>query len=247
MKLMPLIKRSNESTVDYARRLKERYYHSLRKVVPYLREQYRLELLVGPTNCWDQLMAYQIALLKDVGLEPHHKLLDVGCGPLAGGLNFIKYLEVGNYVGVDLRDEPLREAWRLISKHKLTGKHPRVLQSRSFGKDELRAMSFDYVWASQIMYHLDENRTKELFEAVDSFLKPNGRFLFDIIAESEWSNVPEGARWRGFQFHFHRPDHYVELARAYNLTGTVHATLEKYGYPEKEGLRKNAVLVFRRP
>ena len=102
MNVKPLFKKSNESSAEYVKRVKQRYYRHLRKILPSLREQYRLESLVGPQNCWEQLTEYQIALLKDIGLAPHHTLLDIGCGPLAGGLNIIRYLEKNSYVGIDI-------------------------------------------------------------------------------------------------------------------------------------------------
>jgi len=36
------------------------------------------------------------------------------------------------------------------------------------------------------------------------------------------------------------------MLKDYNFTGYLHGTLEKYGYPPKEGLRNNKVLVFKK-
>ena len=33
---------------------------------------------------------------------PHHRLLDIGCGALRGGVHFVRYLEDGNYAGLDV-------------------------------------------------------------------------------------------------------------------------------------------------
>lgn len=246
MEIKPLFKRSNESSAEYVKRVKSRYYHRLRKILPSLKEQHRLESLVGPKNCWDQLIAYQIALLKDIGLESHHTLLDIGCGPLAGGIGFIEYLDAGNYVGIDTRDEPLHEAYRLISKHELANKNPMLLHSDTFGKNEMHGRSFDFIWVSQLMYHFDDALTAKLFEQVIALLNPSGRFIFDIIAESEWSNISENSQWRGFSFFLNNSDYYLDLAETYKMQGSVHGTLEKYGYPEREGLKYNKVVVLQK-
>ena len=37
---------------------------------------------------WDEMGAKQFELLKRNGLEPHHSLLDIGCGTLRGGAAF---------------------------------------------------------------------------------------------------------------------------------------------------------------
>ena len=43
----------------------------------------------------------QLDFLKSQGLEPHHTLLDVGCGSLRGGMWIMAYLNPGCYVGID--------------------------------------------------------------------------------------------------------------------------------------------------
>jgi hypothetical protein len=50
---------------------------------------------------WDEIGRLQFDFLVEQGLEPHHVLLDVACGALRGGVHFIRYLEPGNYLGLD--------------------------------------------------------------------------------------------------------------------------------------------------
>jgi hypothetical protein len=50
---------------------------------------------------WDQLGQLQFDYMIREGLKPHHKLLDIGCGSLRGGIHFIRYLDAGNYIGTD--------------------------------------------------------------------------------------------------------------------------------------------------
>ncbi len=110
-------KSENETWNLYFSRLR---YAVLRRVHPRYREQYRLESLVGPRNVWSELAQYQFNILTSHGLKPEHTLLDIGCGPLTVGMKLIPYLNrSGNYVGVDLRPQPLIEAYRLIAKHSL--------------------------------------------------------------------------------------------------------------------------------
>lgn len=51
---------------------------------------------------WEEIGALQYNYLKSAGLMPHHKLADIGCGSLRGGVHFVRYLEAGNYYGFDL-------------------------------------------------------------------------------------------------------------------------------------------------
>lgn len=41
---------------------------------------------------WDQLGRLQLEFMIGAGLKPHHKLLDIGCGCLRGGIYYIQYL-----------------------------------------------------------------------------------------------------------------------------------------------------------
>ena len=50
---------------------------------------------------WDEIGRLQFDFLVQQGLEPSHCLLDIGCGSFRGGVRFIHYLDVGNYLGID--------------------------------------------------------------------------------------------------------------------------------------------------
>ena len=50
---------------------------------------------------WEKIGRLQFAFLVQQGLKPSHCLLDIGCGSLRGGIHFIRYLETGNYLGMD--------------------------------------------------------------------------------------------------------------------------------------------------
>jgi hypothetical protein len=56
---------------------------------------------VGGANVWESIGALQFEFLKKQGMTPADKLVDVACGALRGGLHYIKYLEPGNYYGID--------------------------------------------------------------------------------------------------------------------------------------------------
>lgn len=51
---------------------------------------------------WEEIGELQFNFLKKQGLQPHHKLLDIGCGSLRGGVRFIDYLNPLNYFGLDI-------------------------------------------------------------------------------------------------------------------------------------------------
>ena len=51
---------------------------------------------------WDEIGRLQFDFLRARGLKPAHRPLDIGCGCLRGGIHAIKYLDAGNYYGLDI-------------------------------------------------------------------------------------------------------------------------------------------------
>jgi len=203
--------------------------------------------MVGPVGVWKALQRYQINCLKHLGLLPHHHLLDIGCGPLQGGIAFIKYLEPGHYVGIDLREPSVREAHRQIAKARLEDKQPVVLVSGSFGKDELGDRTFDYFWVSQLLYHLEDSQLDACFAEVAARMRPHGRFVGDFIP-TDGPPIRTENDWQGFTF-FERPfDYFVDLAAKHGFEVIRRGKLRDLGYPTKwtYNLGDNELLEFRK-
>ncbi|TKS52799.1 class I SAM-dependent methyltransferase [Luteimonas yindakuii] len=50
---------------------------------------------------WDEMGHLQLDFMRARGLQPSDCLLDLGCGSLRGGVHFVRYLDPGNYYGLD--------------------------------------------------------------------------------------------------------------------------------------------------
>lgn len=238
--LRSLIKVNGETWGDWYSRVR---YEGLRRVHPHYRDQYALERLVGPQNCWDQLVEYQFNILTRLGLKPHHSLLDIGCGPLTAGLKIIPYLERGKYVGIDVRRDPLSAAYGLLTKHGLAHYNPVLINSETFGRDELHHDQFDYIWMSQLSYHLSDEQMEALFEQARARMKPESLFVFDIIEPAR--TLPPGSQWSGFSFHIRPLDFFVHLGKQRGLTMIQRGQIQDYGYPQRIDLKTNFLLEFR--
>jgi SAM-dependent methyltransferase len=101
---------------------------------------------------WHELGALQFEL-KAQGLQPHHRLLDVGCGALRGGLHFVRYLDTGHYYGLDLNASLIDAGRRELREAGLEGKHPHFLVSDSFEVSRF-GQRFDYSLAQSVFTHL---------------------------------------------------------------------------------------------
>ena len=237
---MSIFKQPQEPFSAYLYRVR---YGFLRRLVPPMREKHFLGEMVGPARYWDRIQEYQFNVLTKIGLKPHHRLLDMGCGPLSGGLVFIPYLKSGNYFGVDLRKECIQEAYNQLAKAGLADKNPTLIVSSTFGQEELDGHKFDYIWISQLLYHLDDQKTEHFFEEASGRMNPGSKLYGDILGRP--NNLKPDSSWQGFLFYERSPDYYLELAKRYNLNMRVRGTLEDYGYPpEIGGLKRNYLLEF---
>jgi len=193
--------------------------------------------MVGPLGFWNELQAYQLTAVRRLGLLPGHTLLDLGCGPLQGGEMFIRYLDPQCYVGVDHRRAVIEVGHEQIAQHALKAKAPRLLFSESFGDVELGASSFDFIWASQVLYYFDEPTMAQLFEMVSRRLKPDGKMVGDILglnADRSFLKPPLPPE--------HTPQSLDKIARAHGLCVAACGTIQDFGYPPRLGLRTNTLL-----
>lgn len=237
-----------ETRQDYQSRLlfelRRRSNQVFARFNPFAQEQHRLERMVGPAGTWPHLQRYQFNALTSLGLKPHHSVIDIGCGPLTVGLPLISYLDSGNYVGLDLLPEPLTESYRRIAKHGLAHKNPTLVCSSTFGKRELEGRTFDFIWMSQLSYHLDDLQLVLLFEQVRTMMTNSSVFLMDIIDPD--LQLESDETWRGFSYHLRGIELYETVAQEFFLSVQRRGTLLDYGYPEGINLGRNTLLEFRK-
>jgi SAM-dependent methyltransferase len=224
--------------------LRRRSNQLLAKLNPFDQDQYYFERLVGPLGIWPHLQQYQFNALTSLGLKPHHSVIDIGCGPITVGLALISYLDRGNYVGLDLLPEPLDASYRRVAKHGLAHKNPTLVCSTTFGKRELASRTFDFVWMSQLSYHLDDVQMKLLFEQACSMMSESSVFLADVIDPG--LELDADMRWRGFAYHIRPIEFYESIAQQFSLSVQRRGTLLDYGYPDKINLSANTLLEFRK-
>ncbi len=117
---------------------------------------------------------WQVEFLRKQGMEPHHRLLDLGCGTLRGGLRLIEYLDTRCYVGVDPLEDLVDAGRSLLVEAKLISKEPMVGPLELI--DELPQRSFDYVLTQSVLNHLDAQQIKLTVGRVARMLKTDGRW-----------------------------------------------------------------------
>ena len=125
---------------------------------------------------WEEIGRLQFEFLRARGLKPSHRLLDIGCGPLRGGIHAIEYLEAGNYYGLDINPSLIEAGRHEIRLAGLTHKNPHLAVSDRFELGLFRE-KFDYLLALSLFTHLFANHIIRCLAEVREVLAPEGRLF----------------------------------------------------------------------
>ena len=125
---------------------------------------------------WEEIGKLQFDFLRQQGLLPEHKLLDIGCGALRGGVHFVAYLDPGNYYGLDLNSSLLEAGRRELALAGLTHKNPHLAVSDSFALQKF-GQTFDYLLAVSVFTHVFTNDILSCLRAAREVLAVDGRFF----------------------------------------------------------------------
>jgi cyclopropane fatty-acyl-phospholipid synthase-like methyltransferase len=174
--------------------------------------QARRHGLVGRPELWQLKRDFQIAFLREYGLEPGHVLVDVGCGTLRGGIPIIEYLDAGSYIGIDVRAEAIAEARKELHEHGLDDRRSELIAAPSLADVQL-GRAADRIWAFSVLMHLDDERLDECLAFARRQLAPGGVFYANAIT----ADLPP-ARWREFPVISRRVEEYRERASRAGLS-----------------------------
>jgi SAM-dependent methyltransferase len=131
---------------------------------------------------WDEIGALQFEFLQEQGLTPEHRMVDIGCGCLRGGVHFVPYLQKGHYCGIDL-NASLIEAGRkeLLKNPANKDKEPDLRVTDRFDLAQF-GVKFDYALAVSVFTHLYTNHIGRCLVEVKNALAPGGKFFATFFA-----------------------------------------------------------------
>ena len=120
---------------------------------------------------WEEMGKLQCDFLIARGLRPEHQFIDVGCGVVRGGVQFVKYLAPGHYHGLDA-NASLIDAGRLeIEFAGLSDREIHLLVNDRFELFRFDVL-FDYGIAQSVFTHLCFNHIVSCLVQVNRALVP---------------------------------------------------------------------------
>lgn len=189
--------------------------------------------LAGHKSRWGLLEAYQLEALQALGLKPEHQLLDVGCGPLRGGVPFIQYLDPGHYTGIDPSVEACSAAGERILDLELDAREPIIDLGTISDYPETVDLSrgpFDFILLFAVLQHLEDDEVKATFRNARPILADGGQLVASVIA-GPYAMV---AKWRGFPTFARRRRTYTAWAAEAGFT--MRRTIEQIPGTDREYL-----------
>ena len=137
---------------------------------------------------WHEIGQLQFNFLINQSLKPFHKLLDIGCGCLRGGLHFIKYLDEGNYYGLDINASLIQAGKLEVKEAGLEYKYPKTLVDSKF-RIERFGIKFDFMISVSLFTHLPINIIIRCLSEVKKHLKPGGVYFSSIFESPESAHL----------------------------------------------------------
>ena len=145
--------------------------------------------LVG--GYWGEIGRLQFDFLMKRGLSPSHRLIDIGCGCLRGGVHFVRHLNAGCYYGIDSSSSLVRAGYELeLLPNKLEAKLPlsNLNVNASFAVEHFGVM-FDFALAVSVFTHLPLTYLRLCLERVSQVMLPASKFYASFFFAPEISQV----------------------------------------------------------
>jgi SAM-dependent methyltransferase len=180
--------------------------------------------LVGPPDLWQMKRRFQIEFLRSAGLEPRHRLLDLGCGTLRGGIPLIEYLAPGHYAGVEVRRDVLDEGRRELLESGLGERSPQLVHCPRIAELDL-GRRFDVAWAFAVLIHMDDTVLDDAIAAIARHLDDGGVFYATANVGSE----PAG-EWQGFPVVHREAAFYADVFGRHGLVVADIGPLTSFGH-----------------
>lgn len=112
--------------------------------------------------------ARQLHFLQTIGMQPHHRLVDLGCGTGRLAELAIPYLDNGNYTGVDISEQAIANCWDLVDRTELSDKTPTFRWSQDGMMGLQHDSKTDFVWAHSVFTHLPVEIVQQLLDEISA-------------------------------------------------------------------------------
>ena len=112
---------------------------------------------------------------RRAGCQPHHVVVDYGCGSLWVGEAFMDYLEPGNYIGLDVADGFYAEALTRFPADYVAARRPMLRVISEDSLREVRDRKPDFILSTGVLMHVAPEDLAGYFAGLTAVAMPHTR------------------------------------------------------------------------
>jgi hypothetical protein len=177
---------------------------------------------------WEQVGRLQFEFMLGRGLQPGDVLLDIACGSLRGGVHFIRYLDDGNYLGID-KEKRLIDMGvdHELGRETFVSRRPEFVVSDNFDFGQFsKRPSFSL--AQSLFTHLTDTDIEVCLANLRDVVDPGHRFFATFFEGSTTERANHSHAHREFRY---TPDHLEALAARHAWDG---AYIGDWSHPREQ-------------
>ena len=123
---------------------------------------------------WPQIVAF--------GLEPNMRCVDYGCGSLRLGQHAIRYLEPGNYFGVDVSTAFIEQGQQLVGDELLISKRPLLDLVSAEVVEQIARWEPSFIFSNAVLTHVPPDELGLFFSRLEAMMTGKSRAFVMFVA-----------------------------------------------------------------
>jgi ubiquinone/menaquinone biosynthesis C-methylase UbiE len=198
---LPIKRLADWLDIELAEPLHARHYET---VAEMLARSFDEEASVGEGD-FDLVGRKELAILVMEGLQPEHRLLDMGCGSGRLAVHAVAFLGAGSYIGTDISPSMLAAAERRVAQQ-LPGSSCSVSwRMQPAGCFTVADASVNLLCAFSVFTHMEAEDTFRYLHAARRIMKPEGKLVLSCLPLRlptarmvflRQAEIPLAERWR---------------------------------------------------
>jgi SAM-dependent methyltransferase len=129
----------------------------------------------------------KFAALREWNLRPGERVIDYGCGSLRVGQHLIRYLDRGNYIGLDVTDAFYRDGLQMLEPGLVAAKAPTLAVIDELLLRHLAMNPLDVVLSVAVVMHVPPEELATFFRRLLSLVGPATRAMIHVdVIEDKW-------------------------------------------------------------
>lgn len=121
---------------------------------------------------------FQFDVLRLEGCKPESKVLEIGCGCLHAAVPLVKYLDIGNYVGIEPNQWLIQSTPDTVQKL-MRERRAKFLSVIDFDATDM-GEKFDFILSHSVLSHCADHQADQFLSNSAAVLAPKGKIVATI-------------------------------------------------------------------